>query len=57
MGLPGQSFPPRPPLGLGLGLECHRPFALIGQGEPLCLLAPVIALVAHVVSLPAHVVQ
>ena len=66
MGLPRQSPPPGPPLGLGLGLgrSRGRPLALIGQGEPLSLLAPVIARVAHVVpllsqvvSLPAHVVQ
>jgi hypothetical protein len=56
-GSPGQPFPPRPPLGLGLGLERHRPFALVGEGKPLCLLAPVIALAANVVALPAHVTE
>jgi hypothetical protein len=57
MGLPRQPTPPAAPLGLGLGRSRGRPIALIGQGEPLSLLAPVIALVAYVVSLPAHVVQ
>jgi hypothetical protein len=54
IGLPRQPTPPAAPLGLGLGRS--RSLALIGQGEPLSLLAPVIALMAHVVSLSAHVV-
>jgi hypothetical protein len=37
--------------------ERDRPFALVGQGEPLRLLAPLIALAAHVVSPPAHVIE
>src|SRR6516162_9946272 len=49
--------PPPPAAPFGLGLEHDRPFALIGQGEPLSLLTPVITLAAHVVSLPAHVVS
>jgi hypothetical protein len=36
--LPRQPTPPAAPLGLGL--ERNRPFALVGQGEPLCLFAP-----------------
>jgi hypothetical protein len=55
MGLPRQPTPPAAPFGLGL--ERGRPFALIGQSEPLRLLTPVIALAAHVVSAPLTAVS